>query len=779
MKAKNFNNEWTFYKEGEMDQSIIVNIPHDAQLGEKREASLPSDSGYFPGGKYIYTKKYKCPKDVKTVILEFDGVYMLAYVYINGQEVCFQPGGYTNFVVPIHEYLDVDKENEIMVIADNSLFPNARWYTGAGIYRNVVIYEGNEKHLSVHGTKITTLDYKKGIISVNIDDTYAKGCNVKTDILYDGKIIASKEGFSFELEIPNVKLWDEDNPNLYEAHILLFDQDKLVDETSEKFGVRHIEWDASFGMKINGNVVLLRGGCVHHDNGILGSKAYRDTEYRKVRLLKEAGYNAIRSSHNMCSKVMLEACDEYGVYMMDEFTDMWTQHKQKHDYATYFKDWYEKDLTALVNRDYNHPSMIMYSIGNEVGESATPEGIEYAKKMTDLLHSLDKTRPVTCGINLLLNGLTAMGKGLYQEDGMSVNKDNNEKKESGSTFINIVMSKMGAVLNFVGRLKQFDLATKDVFGILNIAGYNYGSGRYKDDPKKYPNRVTIGSETFPPRFYKNWQDVKRYPNLIGDFMWTAWDYLGEAGIGTAGYGDNGGILKSYPNLLAGPGIIEITGEFRPEVYWNKSIWGINDKPYISVEPLTHADEKVSWGMWRETDGRHSWSWSGCEGKSTTVLVYCDADKVELYVNGSKTHTSRVKENKAIFKNVKYIPGELKAIAYKNSSMIGEDILISAGKPTCLSIDIEKENKSSELVYANIYVCDDNGERVYSHDVAVDIEVKCGTLLGFGSANPTSEEGYLSTSHTTYYGHVQAIILKDKESKVEIKVNAKDLRGCKI
>ncbi len=787
MQAIDFNKGWFFHKDGEEESRISINLPHDAQLAEPRSADMPMDSGFFPGGKYVYTKQYTYGKnmDDKAVFLEFDGVYMCAEVYVNGQKAGMCLNGYSNFVIPLHEYMKAGEDNEIRVIADNSKFPNSRWYTGAGIYRNVYLYEGNYRHIAPYGVEIETLDYKTGRMALRIDKANAEGCTVQTDIFYNGTVVASINGFNNEFVIPNVRLWSDVNPSLYTAQVRLLFNETVVDEVKQTFGVRQIDWSAPAGLKINGKPVLLRGGCVHHDNGILGAAAYTDAEERKVRLLKEAGFNALRSSHNICSKAMLEACDKYGMYMMDEFSDMWTQHKHKHDYASYFKENYEKDLTAMVKRDYNHPSVIMYSIGNEVSESATAEGVEYARKMTEIIHELDGGRPVTCGINLLLNGLVSMGKGLYQDEGMVVNKESkpeDNKKASGSTFVNGIMNRMGGIINYVGRMKKFDLATRDVFEVLDIAGYNYGAGRYKVDPKKYPNRITVGSETLPPYLYKNWEAVKRYPNLIGDFMWTAWDYIGEAGLGTAGYGDNAGILKNYPALLAGCGVIEITGEFRPEVYWNQSIWGLRNTPYIAVEPLSHAGETVAFGMWRSSDARHSWAWPGHEGKTTTVTVYSNAHRVELLLDGNKIGSKRVKACKAAFKKVTYTPGTLKAIAYDTAgNILGEDVLHSAGSKLAMEIKPEQPCfESGRLLYVNILLCDEKGTRVFSQEQKVEISVEGGELLGFGSANPITEESFLDNSHTSYNGMLQAIIMpKEGEDKINIRTESPDLEACSV
>jgi hypothetical protein len=779
MQQIDFNKNWMFYKDGDKRNAVEVRLPHDAQLAEKRSADMPMDSGYFPGGKYVYEKEFEW-KEGTAAYLEFDGVYMHASVFVNDQEAAYQPYGYTNFVVPLHEHANAGI-NRIRVVADNSLFPSARWYTGAGIYRNVTLHKGVSEHIPPFGVRIKTLSIAPAEISVMVDTIAAEDCRVKTEISIDGVLVASGEGNDIKLPVPDAKLWSADDPNLYTAKVQLLKNGKSVDETCETFGIRMIEWDASYGIKINGKAELLRGGCVHHDNGLLGAAAHTDAEYRKVRLLKEAGFNALRSSHNMCSKAMLDACDMYGMYMMDEFADVWTQHKNKYDYASDFRDWYESDLTSIVTKDYNHPCVILYSIGNEVSETAFAEGVGYAQKMKKLIYEIDDTRPVTCGINLLLNGLASMGKGLYKDEGMAVDKKT-QNKTSGSTFVNIIMSKMGGIINSVSKGKKFDRATKDVFQVLDICGYNYGSGRYSLDPKKYPKRITVGSETLPPFLYKNWRAVKKYPNLIGDFMWTAWDYIGEAGIGAAGYDGNGGLTKPYPALLSGAGVIEITGEYRPEVYWSQCVFGLRKEPYLAVNPLNRSGEKPAFGMWRNSDGRHSWSWPGYENRLTNVRVYADAYRVTLILNGRKIGTKKVKECKAIFKKVSYVPGELNAVAYDaDGKVIGEDVLVSSKNAAKLVIIPEiKKAQIGALLYVNIYITDEDGNRVFGNEKKVTVEITGGKRLGLGSANPITEESYLESSFTTFNGMVQAIIMPDEKSAgIVIKASADGVEPCSI
>ena len=780
MKREDFNRDWLFSKEGKEASAISVNLPHDAMLLEKRDPDCPNgmNTGYFPGGSYTYSKQLLAPEEWKdkTISIEFEGIYRKSSVYINGTLAGGRPYGYSNFYICCDGLLKYGEMNEITVKVNNSEEPNSRWYSGSGIYRNVKLIVGNKTHIDIDGVKIKTVSLNPATIRI---ETAHTGGEIAVEITQEGKVITSANGDNIELEIPSAMLWDHEHPNLYQAKVTLSEDGIVTDEVMESFGIRSLAWDARNGLHINGKEILLRGACLHHDNGVLGACAFDDAEDRRIRLLKEAGFNAIRSSHNPCSKAMLNACDNYGIYVMDELCDMWYIHKVKYDYVLDFEEWYEKDLEAMVAKDFNHPSVIMYSIGNEVSETSQEHGIKLVKDMQDKLHAMDISRPVTCGVNLFLNGLNALGFGLYKEDGMDTGskmKGKPKKKQSlnGSTFINAVINRIGKLMNNFGRMKFADKATKETFKVLDIAGYNYGSGRYSLDPKQYPDRTVVGSETFPPALAENWAAVKRYPHLIGDFMWVGWDYLGEAGLGAIGYQSRGGMSKSYPYLLADSGIIDITGYMRPEAYFTKLIWGLYKKPYIGVEPLTYADEKNLHMMWRDSDSIHSWSWNGYENKEARIIVYAKADYVELLLNGSLLGKAKVKSFRAKFKTV-YKPGELTAVAYgADGKELGRDSLRTAKEKTYITLSPEQtiiNANGKDLAYINISLTDENGEIKPAADKKITLSVEgSGTLIGYGSANPYTEETFNRTTHETYYGRAQAVLRTGFE-KGSIKVKA--------
>ena len=667
MRKESFNKGW-------LCNGKPVTLPHDAQISEKRGAGTSNGGhGYFPGGVYTYEKTFTAPAEWegKTVLVEFEGVYKNATVSLNGKELCFHPYGYTNFFVELSG-LKSDGENTLTVVADNSKLPNSRWYSGSGIYRPVWVYICEKDGLRPESVKISTVSVDPAVIRIE------SPISVRAEV--EG---ISGEGTDFELTIPNARLWSAETPDLYTAKISAGD-----DETEITFGIRQITW-SNKGLFINGKETLLRGGCVHHDSGILGAATYAESEERRVRILKENGFNAIRSAHNPASKAMLDACDKYGMYVMDESFDMWYNRKNPYDYGADFEKYWEADTAAMVDKDFNHPSVILYSIGNEVGEPAEQKGLEYGKKMIELCHRLDPSRPVTCGANLMIMGRTAKGNALYkdgEQPGGSGGKPQKEKDgQNASLLFNVIASFVGSGMNKSANSKKIDAVTTPFLDALDIAGYNYASGRYPLEGKAHPNRVLFGSETFPQDIWKNWQMVKQYPYLVGDFMWTSWDYLGEAGIGAWSYTGGMPFNRPYPWILAGAGVIDILGIPDGSCKYAATAWGQESKPVIAVRPVNHPGVRASKSVWRGTNAILSWSWANCEGNKAEVEVYSDQAAVELFMNGKSVGRQKVKECKTLFK-IKYAPGTLTAVAYDASGReTGRSELQSASGPFGKSI----------------------------------------------------------------------------------------------
>ena len=739
-----FCKNWEFSKIGD-EGSMLVTLPHDAMIHEKREAECESGSAgaYFPGGVYEYKKTFDVPTEWegKKVLIRFEGVYRKAEIYMNGVKIGRIVNGYTERTFELAHVLNYGAENTLKVVVNNSELPNSRWYSGSGIYRPVTLFVLEQSYIALDGVKVATVSYAPAKIAVSVRHI---GGEVSVSILDRDKIMAEGLGDEIELEIPDAKLWNDDTPFLYTCKVTLQDNGSIMDSRECAFGIRMIEWSPQ-GLLVNGQETLLRGGCVHHDNGILGACAYAEAEERKVRIMKEYGYNAIRSAHNPCSRAMLDACDRLGMYMMDETWDMWYQHKNKYDYASDFMDHYEDDIVSMIQKDYNHPSVIMYSIGNEVSEPAKGEGMELARKMIDIMHGLDVSRPVTVGVNLMILANAAKGKEMYRADGGinaeaagGISGDTAQDAEGvvgdtqqmpdmsqmNSTMFNQLTMMIGTGMNHSADGEEADKATSSILDAVDIAGYNYASGRYPLEREAHPNRIVLGSEIFPQDIAVNWEMVEQYPYLIGDFMWTAWDYLGEAGIGAWAYTEEAiSFDKPYPWLLGGAGAIDLIGHGDGSALLAKAVWGKNNgKLGIAVTPANHPGVEIIKSAWRGTNAIPSWSWKGCEGNPVTVEVYTRTVRVALLLNGEVIGEADTENCKVSFETV-YQPGVLSAVGYdENGTAVESGSLQSATGTNSIYLKVENtERDNEELVFINVDICGENGEIESNADEVLTID----------------------------------------------------------
>ena len=789
MKKIDFNKNWTCRCLTREEEDYTVTLPHDAMRSEPRTAKSVSEgnSGWYLGGDYEYTKHVFVPSEYsgKKVLIEFESVYHNAEVYINGKKAAYRPYGYTNFYVDTEGLLKYEAQNEIRVIARNSDQPNSRWYSGTGIYRPVWLWTGAEKYIPVNGIKIRTVSYAPAVIEVEIQTSCAG--EVKVEILDGEKVVLTKEVENkghvsvFRMEIPDAKLWECAHPNLYRLRAVFGE-----DIVEENFGIRLLEWNPQNGLAINGRREILRGACVHHDNGVLGACTYPEAEERRVRILKENGYNAIRSSHYPCSKDMLDACDRLGMLVMDEYVDVWYIHKTKYDYATELKDWWKQDLKDMVEKDFNHPSVIMYSTGNEVAETAQKKGIAFTRCMTEYLHSLDGTRPVTCGINIFFNFLSSIGLGVYSDDKAEKTAENaakdasKKKKPVGSEFYNTLACLAGDYFMKMGAtLPPCDWKTKDAYAAMDVAGYNYGIFRYKHDLRKYPKRLILGSETFCKDAYDFWEIAKKNNRIIGDFVWAGWDYIGETGDGAAEYSDYKG-LEPHTRMTGNNGRIDLLGKPRAEAAYTRVAFEQAKGPFIAVKPV-YQKEKLQLTGWALTKAVESWSWRGCDGESAEVEVFARAAEVELKINGKTAGRKKVKKCRTKF-NVTYHDGEITAISYsENGCELGRQTLKTAEKDTMLSIHPEtKTAKPGELVFIPLQYTDSQGnwKPMEKHELKVSVEN--GTLEGLGSACAYVEGNYAQDTTKTYYGEAMAVIRMGESGKAVVCVeDEKNTYICEI
>ncbi len=762
-------------------------MPHDAMLGNLRTVDAPGGSAqaFFTGGHYVYEKRFLLPEAWKEqpVRLQFEGVYKNAAVSVNGQPVGGAAYGYIPFWVDCGVL--PEGENVITVTCDNADQPDSRWYSGAGIYRPVWVWVGNG--LTEEDIRVTTLGIDPARVEVRIQMPKSPlPSHVVVEILDpkdSGMALASQElsdsmlddECSMVFDLPQAQLWSEGNPYQYVCHVSLCDENGAWDTTEVSFGIRQITCSEK-GFFVNGYKTLLRGGCIHQDCGILGAACHDESEYRRVRMLKNAGFNAIRSAHNPANRALLDACDALGMYVMDETWDMWYNHKNPYDYAGQWKEHYRGDIRAMVARDYNHPSVLMYSIGNEVSEPARPQGIEATEEMVALFHELDASRPVTGGFNLMIIANASKGKGVYKEEGGR--DDSAEKKMGGmnSTMFNMITSMVGTSMNRMANGKKADKATSPCLDALDLCGYNYASGRYPLEGQAHPKRLVFGSETFPWDIAKNWKMVRQYPYLCGDFMWTAWDYLGEAGIGAWAYTPDGkGFNKPYPWLLGDTGAMDILGNPNGELFLAEAAWGLLDAPRIGVQPVNHPGVTPAKGSWRGTNALPSWSWKGCEGNPAVVEVYYDCAAVELLLNGKSLGRKKVKDCHASFRT-KYVAGELKAVAYDEAgSVISESVLHSAQGGLRIAVEPEQSQAHpGKIIYIPVRIAGENGVTESNADETLTVTVEGGKLLAFGSANPRTEERYQDGRFRTYYGQAMAVVRTGAEGTLAVSVTGTDL-----
>ena len=759
---------WTCRHLGDTAPGKAVTLPHDAMLAEPRTAISAggTNTGWYEGYDYEYQRTLTVPENelADTHILEFEGVYHNAEVWLNGQKAAFRPYGYTNFYVDCAPYLHAG-ENELRVIARNADQPNSRWYSGAGIYRPVQLWKARGAHITLNGVKIRTLSLQPAIVEVRVKTTAPGTVRLTVDDLPAMQQESDGEAV-FTLTLDNARLWTPETPNLYTCRVSFAD-----DEVTETFGVRKVEWGTD-GFLLNGKRYIIQGACIHHDNGLLGAVCDPDAVARKVRLLKENGYNAIRSAHNPCSKALLTECDRQGMLVMDEYIDHWYIHKTEHDYVDYFNDWWRQDLTDMVEKDYNHPCVVLYSTGNEVSETAQKRGIALTKEMTDFLHGLDDSRPVTCGVNIFFNFLSSIGFGVYSDEKAKKEVERAEKakqrgekaakkKAVGSQFFNNLAGLLGDEFMKRGAtLHGCDVKTRDAFANMDIAGYNYGIYRYKHDLKKYPQRLILGSETFCNDAYKFRELAKQEPRLVGDFVWAGMDYLGEVMVGSWEYADYAETFDGGPGWVsAGSGRIDLTGKPLGEALYTRVALEADNGPYIAVCPVNHTGDRHSPSAWKMTNAMPSWSWTGCEERKANVEVYARAARVELVLNGHTVGSKTLKNDCLAKFSIPYESGTLEAVSYDAADHeIGRCKLQSADGTTRLTLDAEEPAaKPGHLCYVRLRYTDENGITKPLARGNIQVQVRGGTLVGLGSACPFNKHSYLASETDTYYGEALAIV----------------------
>ena len=815
MKKQKFNQDWIFTigsgssldaLAGGNNTAKQVTLPHDASIGRERNPEEPNGSGngFFREESYVYTKTFSMNADDKdkNVYLEFEGVYQNAFVYVNNSFAGKCPYGYSNFYVDITKYLNYNEPNALKVVVKNGV-PSGRWYTGGGIYRDVNLMIADRLHLAPDSVQLAAIEVEDDQAIIRAKSTIAyTGIGIReitlcTELMdTDGNVVAadempvtveehSEQTYQQKMYVLNPNRWDAENPYLYTYRTYIKENDSVIDEETGTFGIRKLQLDTKHGLRVNGKVVKLRGGCIHHDNGIIGTAEFTHSAEARVKKLKETGFNAIRSAHYPMSRKLLEACDKYGMYVMDEYSDVWVSTKVEFDYSTQMTEWWEHDIENLVKKDYNHPCVIMYSIGNEIPEAGNKFDVQWGKKIADKLRSLDDTRYTTNSLNLLLAIMNDLPK-LMAQNADAQAATNTEKDQPQE--INSMMNNLGAMM---AQFMASDFAAekvKEACAQVDITGYNYAAARYEIDGKLFPNRILVGSETNPPDLDKNWELVEKLPYVIGDFDWTAWDYIGETGIGKINYTDQQsmGFYAPYPCKIAYCGDINILGNRRPISYWRELIWGLRKAPYIAVQLPQHYGEPQSTTQWSMSDAVRSWNWNGYEGKPVKVEVYAAADEVELLINGQSVERKKVGETKkyiTIF-DTTYHAGKVEVIAYSDGKECGRDEILTASDEVVIAAKADRTQipaDGSDIAYIDICMQDASGILNPNADKAVSISLDGpGEIMGYGSADPESEENYYDTVAKAYEGKLRAAVRGTGETgKIVVTLSADGLESVKV
>jgi beta-galactosidase len=682
------------------------------------------------GGIGWYRQHFTVSAAGKQVAVRFDGVYMNPEVWLNGHLLGEHPHGYTSFEFALTPYLNPPGQENVLAVRVRNEGKNSRWYSGSGIYRHVWLTVTGPVHVPTWGVVVTTPAISKDQALVKIASEVRNDGHSETEVLVrtrvlnaKGKVINTVEGrlpvpanetHSIEqsIEVPSPKLWSPDSPVLYSAEVEVIAAGKTADMVSTKFGIRKLAVDAEHGFRLNGEPLKLKGGCVHHDNGPLGAAAIDRAEERRVELLKANGFNAIRCAHNQPSPAFLDACDRLGMLVIDEVFDQWNLSKEHNDqdYHRFFKDWSSRDLAAMVRRDRNHPSIVMWSVGNEIPEQFRDEatGMRLRKEVL----ALDSTRPITQAV-------------------------------SGT--------------------KDWDKVSDPAFTHLDVAGYNYLPNHFEADHARHPDRVIVATETYPRDAFGGWSLVEKHPYVIGDFVWTAMDYLGESGLAHSLLSNQtNSFFMSWPWFDAGCGDLDICGFKKPQSFYRDVVWRRSPIAMAVHVPIPSGLTEVL-SKWAWPDEAQSWNWPGQEGKPLQVAVYSRCETVRLELNGKVIGEKPVSDATKLTArfDVPYAPGELRAFALIQGKVVAQTTLKTSGPPKKLKLTVDRTRiraDRNDLAYVTVEVVDDSGQRVPNAAIPVRFSVSgTGELAAQASGTPNDPASFRAPVCKTFQGRCLAIL----------------------
>ncbi|WP_409432596.1 glycoside hydrolase family 2 TIM barrel-domain containing protein [Litorimonas sp. RW-G-Af-16] len=730
----------------------VVTVPHDAGIEDRPDGSLPFDpdtatgsaSGYLPGQTAWYRRTIDLSEKQAggIVIVRFEAVYMDSQIWVNGAYVRNHNYGYTSFDADLTGM--VKPGENILSVRVQHEDPASRWYAGTGIIRPVTMMALNPVHIGTYGPTIVTpiATAETGRVNVTTPIRNKRGeqgnSTLKTSVIdAEGNVVSVNEVSvnldgsddltvtqGFDVERPN--LWSTDTPYLYRIQQALIMNGKTIDTSDQHFGIRTVTIDSKNGVLLNGNPILLKGGNIHHDNYMIGGAGATRADVRKLELMKDAGYNSVRNAHNPASKATLEAADRLGLLFINETFDAWSVPKMERDYSRFFTADWKADTRSMIMTSRNSPSLIMYSIGNEIPEQNTPKGVKLAKMQAEYVRELDPTRPVT-----------------------------------------VVANSEGPKIT-------------PYFDAVDIAGYNYRPHYYIRDSIEYPDRVMYGAESYSASAFEYWDHAEKLPAVIGDFVWTSVDYLGEASIGWTGYSNGYEKLAPYPWHLAYCGEIDVTGYRRPQSYYREIMWKTGKTRIAAF--VKHPAEggalpdrdifpKPAYREWVLPDVHPSWTWDGHEGQPLQVEVYSEFEDVELFLNGESVGRKAMgydTEYKAEF-TVNYAPGVLTAVGYENGEKAAEWTLETAGDPASVQLTVDRNTIDADghdLAYITAELVDAQGRKIYdpNDDALLSFFVSgAGDLAGVGNGNPVKPESFTSGDRTTFNGRVVAVVRSTRQS----------------
>ncbi|MDN5284893.1 MAG: hypothetical protein JWR38_1167 [Mucilaginibacter sp.] len=774
-----FNSSWGFHKGditngdkgGEANTRWkTLDLPHDWSIESPFSEDWASATGYLPGGIGWYKKIFTANANWqgKQVYIYFDGVYKNSEVWINGHYLGKRPNGFIPFQYELSKYLNFKGKNTITVKADHSEFADSRWYTGSGIYRNVYLVVKNPVHVGLWDVAFSTPDVsaKKASVKVKVDitnsTTIPANIGIKLNLVSSSDKVAAtfqkqlkvgpgKHETEFNTEVLSPQLWNAENPQLYQLQVSLSRNGKQIDEVTQQVGIRSIRFDKDKGFFLNDKSTKLKGVCIHDDAGALGVAVPQEVWVRRLKILKEAGVNSLRLSHNPHADYLYDLCDRMGFLVMDEAFDEWELGKNKwvngwnvgtpskNGYHEYFKEWATRDLGDMVLRARNHPSIIMWSIGNEIDYPNDPyshEVLNTGKNPQIYGKGYQADHPPASELTVIARQLVKTVKVIDQTRPVT------------AALAGVVMS------NEVGYPEELD-----------IVGYNYQEYRYPDDHKKYPNRIIYGSENGMQ--HQAWNAVDSNEYISAQYLWTGIDYLGEAG--------------KWPQRSNGAGLIDLAGFKKPEYFYRQSLWANKPMVYIGTKDITQTDDK---GIWSHKAVQPVWNWQ--PGSKIRVDCYTNCQEVELFLNGkSLGKKSRGASTGQIPSwAVDYEPGELLVKGYNNGIEVSSNTIKTAGDAAQLKAIADETTFSSKtkgLSQVEIQITDNNGNLVFTADNEVKVSITgFAELLGLESGSTSSHESYQADQRKAFHGKLLAYVqTTGKPGKIQVQFSATGLKPTSI